>query len=129
MTALAKSLLQGREVLFLLALPLSQGSRAPVLVSQIYLRFLLINFLHWVVLAQDKILPGQSAQLNKQDQFSFKKLTCLLYKSPHEKGSCVGNALSQLCEAESLEVKGVRVLRRQNNSLPSRSQLLMFTIK
>lgn len=94
------------------ALPLSQGRRAPVLVSQVYLRFLLINFLHWVVLAQDRILPGQRAQLNKQDRFSFKKLTCLLYKSPREKGSCAGNALSQLCEAESLEVKGVRELTR-----------------
>ena len=111
------------------ALPWLQGRRDPILASQVYLRFLLINFLHWVVLAQDRILPGQGAQLDNQNQFSFKKSTCLLYKGPHEKGSCVGNALSQLCEAESLEVKGERELRLQNSSLPCRSQLLMFIIK
>ena len=111
------------------ALPWLQGRRDPILASRVYLRFLLINFLHWVVLAQDRILPGQGAQLDNHNQFSFKKSTCLLYKGPHEKGSCVGNALSQLCEAESLEVKGERELRLQNSSLPCRSQLLMFIIK
>ena len=101
------------------ALPWSQGRRDRILASRVYLRFLLINFLHWVVLAQDRILPGQRAQLNNQNQFSFKKLTCLLYKSPHEKGSCVGNALSQFCEAESLEVKGERELRLQTVLFPA----------
>ena len=55
-----------------------RAGELPVLVSQLYL-ILPINSLHWVVLVQERILPGQGAQLNKQDLFSFKKLLLFFF--------------------------------------------------